>query len=83
MDVNPLDERVLRAYPVLMSKNQKASTNKGDRNPNRKNGKAAKKNPGQHRGGSPNPLSETQKALMGKGLAQKWRLVIDGKVRGL
>lgn len=66
-----------------MSKQQKASTNKGARNDNRKNGKAAKKNPGQHNGGQKNPLSETQKVLMNKGLAQKWRAVIDGKVRGI
>lgn len=66
-----------------MSKQQKTKTNKGERNADRKNGKATKKNPGQHRGGNPSPLSETQKVLMGKGLAQKWRAVIDGKVRGL
>lgn len=66
-----------------MSKQQKTKTNKGDRNDSRKNGKAFKTSPGKHPGGAKNPLSETQKVLMNKGLAQKWRAVIDGKVRGL
>lgn len=45
--------------------NQKPKSNRGDRNPNRKNGKAAKKNPGSknHR----EKLSAGDLFLLGKG----------------
>lgn len=67
-----------------MSKQQKASTNKGARNDNRKSGKSAKKNPGRKVTGSSHVrLSEVDKILMGKGLYSKWRGVVDGKVRGI
>lgn len=67
-----------------MSKTQKAKSNKGDRNDGRKNGKAAKQNPGRKATGSRhNPISEVDKILIGGGLLSKWRGVIDGKVKGI
>ena len=67
-----------------MSKQQKAKSNKGERNSDRKNGKAVKQNPGRKVTGSKHTrLSEVDKILIGGGLLSKWRGVVDGKVRGI
>jgi hypothetical protein len=54
-----------------MAKQAKAKTTKGERNSDRKNGKANKKNPGQtHNHGR--KMSQGELIRMGKGLYQSW-----------
>lgn len=56
-----------------MAKTQKAKSNKGARNDNRKNGKAEKKHPGRKGHGSRRtPLDEGMKVLLGGGMLAKW-----------
>ena len=61
---------------------QKSKAVPGSSNDSRKSGKAFKK-PNGARGAKRTELTELQKILMGKGLHQKLRGVLDGKLKGV
>lgn len=60
-----------------MAKQAKAKTTKGVRNDARKNGKAAKKNPGRTHSYGEKP-SQLQLVLMGKGMYRSWPVLGNG-----
>lgn len=60
-----------------MAKQAKAKTNKGEKNPDRKNGKANKKKPGLPRPHKERP-TDLHKVLMGQGMYQAWPVVGNG-----